>query len=108
MRFPIFIFIILGEFAAKLGRRIDISEKIKPTWEILPKRWVVERIFSWMNYSRRLSKDYEITTDSEKNFIFYFTHAHVTTQIVRKFMNIASYILLLMQRHLRGLRWRQK
>ena len=63
------------ELAAALGRRIDISEKIKPAWEILPKRWVVERTFSWMNHSRRLSKDYEITKDSEKNFI-YISHMH--------------------------------
>ena len=56
-------------------RRIDISERIKPVWEILPKRWVVERTFSWMNNDRRLSKDYEITTDSEKSFV-YISHMH--------------------------------
>lgn len=44
---------------------VDISEKIKPhQWEKLPWRWVVERTFSWLNNSRRLSKDYEITVDS--------------------------------------------
>ena len=63
------------ELAGLLGRRIDISERIKPVWEILPKRWVVERTFSWMNHDRRLSKDYEITIDSEKNFV-YISHMH--------------------------------
>ena len=58
-----------------LGRRIDISEKITPGWELLPKRWVVERTFSWLNHDRRLSKDYEITVDSEKNFL-YISHMH--------------------------------
>ena len=58
-----------------LGRRIDISEKIAPGWEILPKRWAVERTFSWMNHSRRLSKDYEINTESEENYI-YISHMH--------------------------------
>ena len=53
-----------------LDRKVDITEKITPGWVILPKRWVVERTFSWMNHSRRLSKDYEISTDSEVNFIF--------------------------------------
>ena len=48
-----------------LGIGVDISEKIKPhQWEKLPWRWVVERTFSWLNNSRRLSKDYEITVDS--------------------------------------------
>jgi putative transposase len=26
---------------------------------VLPRRWVVERSFSWLGQSRRLSKDYE-------------------------------------------------
>ncbi|MBD1930694.1 transposase [Trichocoleus sp. FACHB-69] len=29
-------------------------------FEVLPKRWVVERAFGWFNWCRRLSKDYEI------------------------------------------------
>ena len=45
----------------KFDMDVDISEKIKPhEWEKLPWRWVVERTFSWLNNSRRLSKDYEI------------------------------------------------
>lgn len=42
--------------------RIDISKQIKPVFEVLPKRWLVERTFSWFGHSRRLSKDYEIQT----------------------------------------------
>lgn len=49
--------------ASALGLPADISERIKPNeWQILPKRWRVERTFGWMNHSRRLSKDYEIRT----------------------------------------------
>ena len=32
-------------------------------------RWVVERTFSWFNFFRRLSKDYEKTTESSKAWI---------------------------------------
>ena len=31
---------------------------------VLPKRWVVERTFGWVNRARRLSKDFEATLDS--------------------------------------------
>jgi putative transposase len=30
------------------------------TFKVLPKRWIVERNFAWMGYSRRLSRDYEL------------------------------------------------
>ena len=49
--------------------------KIKPAFTVIPKRWVVERTFSWMNNSRRLSKDYEITTVSEEAFVM-ISHLH--------------------------------
>jgi putative transposase len=52
-----------------LGLEVDISARIKSGWEILPKRWVVERTFSWLNHSRRLSKDYEIATSSEEAMV---------------------------------------
>ena len=42
--------------------KVDISPRIKNEFEIQPVRWVVERTFGWMTWSRRLSKDYEIKT----------------------------------------------
>ena len=29
------------------------------TFQVLPRRWLVERTFGWLNLQRRLSKDYE-------------------------------------------------
>jgi putative transposase len=60
---------------SELGLGVDISAKIKPGWNIIPKRWVVERTFAWANNSRRLSKDYEIKTASEEAF-FMISHLH--------------------------------
>ena len=48
---------------------VDISSRIKPEFEVLPKRWIVERTFAWLGNSRRLSKDYEISVASEEAFI---------------------------------------
>ncbi len=36
---------------------------------VQPKRWIVERTISWLNWSRRLSKDYEQTTASSEAWI---------------------------------------
>jgi len=58
-----------------MGMSVEISKKIAQGWQVIPKRWVVERTFSWLNNSRRLSKDYEITTKSEKAFVF-ISHLH--------------------------------
>jgi putative transposase len=35
----------------------------------IPKRWIVERSFGWMNRERRLSKDYERTTASSEAWL---------------------------------------
>jgi len=59
----------------QLGLAVDISKRIRPEFEVLPKRWLVERTFSWVNNSRRLSKDYEIKTIHEEN-MFMISHMH--------------------------------
>jgi putative transposase len=36
---------------------------------VLPRRWVVERTFAWLNHHRRLSKDYEGGTTTSESMI---------------------------------------
>ena len=64
------------DVSAQFGIGVDISERIKPKFEVIPKRWVVERTFAWMGNSRRLSKDYEISVDSEEAFVM-ISHLHM-------------------------------
>ena len=60
----------VSDVKEQLGLDVDISEKIKPhQWEKLPWRWVVERTLSWLNHSRRLSKDYEISVSSAEAMV---------------------------------------
>lgn len=52
-----------------LNRTVDIVERITPGWSILPRRWVVERTFAWLNHFNRLAKDFEITVHSAENTV---------------------------------------
>jgi putative transposase len=39
-------------------------------FEVLPKRWIVERTFAWLDTNRRNSKDYERLTESSQAMIY--------------------------------------
>ncbi len=39
-------------------------------FEILPRRWVVERTFSWLPQNRRMSKDYERLCATAEAFVY--------------------------------------
>ncbi|MGF7218511.1 transposase [Spirosoma lacussanchae] len=39
-------------------------------FHVVPMRWKVERTFAWMNWSRRLSKDYECGVSSHESFVY--------------------------------------
>lgn len=46
-----------------------IKRSDKKGFQMLPKRWIVERTFAWLNWSRRLAKDYEISHKSAESMI---------------------------------------
>ena len=39
------------------------------TFQVLPRRWVVERTIGWLGRNHRLSKDYERETESSEAMI---------------------------------------
>jgi len=39
-------------------------------FEVLPRRWVVERTLAWINRCRRMSKDYEALSDSSEAYVY--------------------------------------
>jgi transposase len=67
----------LIEWAEEMfGYRVEVVNRNEQhKFRVLPKRWIVERTFAWLNWSRRLSKDYELRhTSAESMTYIAFTH----------------------------------
>ncbi|PWL16602.1 IS5 family transposase [Falsochrobactrum shanghaiense] len=50
---------------------------------ILPKRWIVERTFAWLNRYRRLAKDWEASIASSEAWMFISSIRRMTRRIAR-------------------------
>jgi putative transposase len=56
---------------AKEGMGVDWQKLLPPQgFVVLPRRWVVERTFSWISQNRRMSKDYERLAATSEAFIY--------------------------------------
>ena len=56
---------------AKEDVKVDWERLLPPKgFQVLPRRWVVERTFSWTDQNRRMSKDYERLTETSEAFIY--------------------------------------
>jgi putative transposase len=56
---------------AKEGKEIDWQSFMPPRGYVAqPRRWVVERTFSWLGQNRRMSKDYERLCASAEAFVY--------------------------------------
>ena len=53
-------------------------------FEVLPKRWVVERTFAWLDFFRRLSKDYEYSTTVSESMIYIASIRIMLKRLTRK------------------------
>jgi putative transposase len=55
-----------------LGWTLQIVEKLggQVGFQVLPKRWIVERTLAWLNRQRRLSKDYERLPATSEAFVY--------------------------------------
>ena len=56
---------------AKEGVALEWHKLMPPQgFVVLPRRWVVERTFSWIDQNRRMSKDYERLPETGEAFIY--------------------------------------
>jgi transposase len=56
---------------AKEGMKVDWQKLLPPAgFQVLPRRWVVERTFAWICHNRRMSKDYERLCATSEAFIY--------------------------------------
>ncbi len=56
----------LGDWTIEIVKRSDAAKG----FVLLPRRWVVERTFAWLNRNRRLAKDFEATTQSAVTWLY--------------------------------------
>jgi putative transposase len=72
---------IWAEEWAKQGKEIDWQRLLpRQSFELLPRRWVVERTFAWLSQNRRMSKNYERLCATSEAFVY----ATMTRIMVRR------------------------
>jgi hypothetical protein len=48
---------------------LEVVDKTGPGFQVLPRRWTVERTFAWLLNYRRHSRDYEVRTENSEAMI---------------------------------------
>src|ERR1700722_807717 len=67
------------DFTVEIIKRSDTAKG----FEVLPRRWVVERTFAWLNRCRRLAKDFEATITSAVAWVLIAHIRRLTRRIAR-------------------------
>jgi putative transposase len=73
----------LLEKAEFLNFTIEIVRRVDEGFQILPRRWVVERTFGWFTRYRRLVRDYEARMDVSEAMIY----AAMSSLLIRRIVH---------------------
>jgi putative transposase len=68
---------------------LEITKRSDTTkgFEMIPKRWIVERTLGWFNRYRRLRKDYELLPETSEAMI----HGVMIHLMIRRLARVCSY-----------------
>ena len=69
----------VGKFTLEIVKRTDKAEG----FEVLPRRWVVERTFAWLGRCRRLAKDFERTIETAEAWVLVANIRMLTRRLAR-------------------------
>lgn len=63
---------LAGWIQENFGWEIEVVERQPGSkgFQIIPKRWVVERTFAWLGRNRRLSKEYDFLPQTSETWIY--------------------------------------
>jgi len=73
-----------GDWTIEIIKRSDTAKG----FEVLPRRWVVERTFAWLGRSRRLAKDREKSIASSEAWIF-VAHIRLLTRRLARYCYVS-------------------
>ena len=73
-----------GDWTIEIIKRSDAAKG----FEVLPRRWVVERTFAWLGRSRRLAKDWEKSIASAEAWVF-IAHIRLLTRRLARYCNVS-------------------
>ena len=74
----------LAAWAAAMKMTIEIvSKRDQHVFEVLPRRWVVERTFAWISKHRRTTRDYETLPASHEAMILWAMIALMTKRLTQ-------------------------
>ncbi len=69
----------IGRWTIRIVKRSDTAQG----FEVLPRRWVVERTFAWLGRCRRLAKDWEKTIESAEAWVLIAHIRRITRHLAR-------------------------
>jgi hypothetical protein len=76
---------LLARYAlAAAAVTVEVVRRTAPhSFQVLRRRWVVERTFGWLMHYRRLAHGYERTTANAEAMIYWATILTITRQLTR-------------------------